>query len=104
MIRTAFAVTTLGLLGITPAFAIAPNCADQLAEIKAQMTSEMLAQSALGNKYEEADRQCKAGNDRQAQGLARQIREEMASKAKKGQSSATESSGSSQRNAAGQKQ
>jgi hypothetical protein len=101
MIRSAIGALTLGLL-TTPAFAIAPNCADQLAEIKAQMTSEMLAQSALGNKYEEADRLCKQGNDMQAQALAREIREQMA--AKETNSGARESAGSSVNSSSEKKQ
>jgi hypothetical protein len=91
MMRSVFGAAVIGLFASGPAFAIAPNCADQLAEIKAQVTSEMLAQSALGNKYEEADRLCKQGNDMQAQALAREIREQMAEKA----NGAHESTGSS---------
>jgi hypothetical protein len=99
MIRFVTGALAVGLLA-TPAFAIAPNCADQLAEIKSQMTSEMLAQSALGNKYEEADRLCKSGNDLRAQSLAREIREQMAAKA----NGAHESTGSSVMPQAGKKQ
>ena len=78
--RCVFGGLILGLLATTPAFAIAPNCADQLAQIKAEMTSDVLAQSALGKKYEEANRLCASGKDMQAQSLAREMREEMANK------------------------
>jgi len=70
----------LGLLATAPAFAIAPNCADQLAQLKSEMTSDVLAQSGPGKKYEEANRLCASGKDIEAQSLAREIREEMANK------------------------
>jgi hypothetical protein len=78
--RSVFGGVILGWLATVPAFAITPNCADQLAQIKAEMTSDVLAQSALGKKYEEANRLCASGKDMQAQSLARDIREEMARK------------------------
>jgi hypothetical protein len=80
MIRSVVGAVALTLLASSPAFAIAPNCADQLAQVKAEMTSDVLAQSQLGKKYEEANRLCTAGNDMQAQALAREIRQEMADK------------------------
>jgi hypothetical protein len=48
MIRSVIGAVAFGLLATTPAFAIAPNCADQLAQIKAEMTSDVLPQSELG--------------------------------------------------------
>jgi hypothetical protein len=78
--RSVFGAAAIGLLASGPAFAIAPNCADQLAQIKAEMTSDVLAQSNLGKKYEEANRLCASGKDTQAQALARDIRQEMANK------------------------
>jgi hypothetical protein len=93
MTRLLVGAAVFGLVATTNAFAIAPNCADELAQIKSEMTSDVLAQSALGKKYEEANRLCAAGNDIQAQGLAREIREEMADK--NASSSAQESAGSS---------
>ena len=93
MIRSLVGAAVFGLVATTNAFAIAPNCADELAQIKSEMTSDVLAQSALGKKYEEANRLCAAGNDMQAQGLAREIREEMADK--NASSRAQESAGSS---------
>src|SRR5205823_105784 len=80
MIRSVVGAVAFGLLAATPALAIAPSCADQLAQIKAEMTSDVLAQSELGKKYEEANRLCVAGNDMKAQALAREIRQEMADK------------------------
>lgn len=77
MIRSIVGAAAFGWLATSSAFAIAPNCADQLAQIKAEVTSDVLAQSALGKKYQEANRLCEAGNDMQAQALAREIREEM---------------------------
>jgi hypothetical protein len=93
MIRPILGAAAFGLLATSSAFAIAPNCADQLAQIKAEVTSDVLAQSALGKKYQEATRLCEAGNDMQAQALAREIREGMADK--NAGSSAQESAGSS---------
>jgi hypothetical protein len=80
MMRAVVGAAVIGLLASAPAFAIAPNCADQLAQIKAEMTSDVLAQSDVGKKYEEANRLCASGKDMQAQSLAQQIREEMANK------------------------
>ena len=79
MIRSVIGAVGFSVLLSTPAFAIAPSCADQLAQIKAEMTSDVLAQSELGKKYEEANGLCASGKDTQAQALARDIREEMAS-------------------------
>jgi hypothetical protein len=93
MIRSVVVAAAFGLLATTQAFAIAPNCADELAQIKSEMTSDVLAQSALGKKYEEAKRLCAAGNEMQAQGLARELREEMADR--NANSRAQESAGSS---------
>lgn len=93
MIRSIVGAAALGLLATTSAFAIAPNCKDQLAQIKSEATSDVLAQSALGKKYEEANRLCAAGDDMKAQALAREIREEMANK--QGSAGTQESAGSS---------
>ncbi len=93
MIRSIIGAAAFGLLATSSAFAIAPNCADQLAQIKAEATSDVLAQSPLGKKYEEANHLCATGNDMQAQALAREIREEMANK--RGGSGAQEGAGSS---------
>jgi hypothetical protein len=92
MMRAVVGAAVIGLLASAPAFAIAPNCGDQLAQIKAEMTSDM-SQGELGKKYEEADRLCKQGNDMQAQSLAREIREQMAAKETK--SGTHESAGTS---------
>jgi hypothetical protein len=93
MIKSVVGAVAFGVLCTTSAFGIAPNCKDQLAEIKSQATSDVLAQSALGKKYEEANRLCAAGDDMKAQALAREIREDMASK--QGSAGAQESAGSS---------
>jgi hypothetical protein len=79
----------------TPALAVGGNCGDQLAQIKAQLSSEMLAQSAVANKYKEAERLCSAGQDEQAQALAQQLREQMAQKGAAGSSEAPATAGGS---------
>ena len=78
----------------TPALAVGGNCGDQLAQIKAQLSSETLAQSAMASKYQEAERLCSAGQDEQAQALAQQLREQMAQKGAAGSSDAPASAGS----------
>ena len=81
-------IVVSGILAVaaTPALAVGANCGDQLAQIKAQLSSETLAQSAVANKYQEAERLCSAGQDEQAQNLAQQLREEMAQKGAAGTS------------------
>ena len=93
MIRYLIGVSAITLLVTNPALAVGANCGDQLAQIKAQLSSEQLAQSAEAKQYQEAERLCNAGKDMEAQDLARQIREEMAQKGTAGSSGAPRSAG-----------
>jgi hypothetical protein len=77
-----------------PAFAVGPNCGDQLAQLKAQLTSELLAQSAEADKLKEADRLCAAGKEMEAQQLAQELRDQMAQKGMAGSSAAPTGPGS----------
>jgi hypothetical protein len=77
----------------SPAFAVGANCGDQLAQIKGQASSEILAQSDMAKKYQAAERLCSAGKEMEAQQLAGQIREGMAQKGQAGSSGAPASTG-----------
>ena len=90
------------VLAASPALAVGPNCGDQLAQIKAQLSSENLAQSPVANKYQEAERLCNAGQEQQAQDLARELREQVAQKGAAGSSGAPATAGSSVSGAGGQ--
>ena len=94
MIKYGIVVSGILAFAGTPALAVGGNCGDQLAQVKAQLSSEMLAQSAVANKYREAERLCAAGQDEQAQTLAQQLREQMAQKGAAGNSDAPASAGS----------
>ena len=91
MIRYLIGAGALALLAAHPALAVGPNCGDQLAQIKAQLSSEQLAQSAEAKQFQEAERLCSSGKEMEAQNLARQIREEMAQKGTAGSSGAPRS-------------
>lgn len=91
MTRYLIGAGALALLAASPALAVGPNCADQLAQIKGQLSSEQLAQSAEAKQFEEAERLCNAGEDMEAQEMARQIRGEMAQKGAAGSSGAPRS-------------
>jgi type II secretory pathway pseudopilin PulG len=99
-----YGIAVIGILALaaTPALAVGGNCADQLAQVKAQLSSEMLAQSATANKYREAERLCTAGQDEQAQALAQQLREQMAQKGTAGSSDAPATAGGSAKSTGGQ--
>ena len=85
--------SALAILAIAPApaFAVAPNCADQLAQIKSELAGQVDAKPAIRDKYQEAERLCAANKDMEAQQLAQEIRAEMAQKTSTG-SSATSGS------------
>ena len=102
MIRYLIGVGGIVVLATSPALAVGPNCGDQLAQIKAQLSSENLAQSPVANKYQKAERLCNAGQDQQAQDLARQLREQMAEKGAAGSSGAPATAGSSVSGTGGQ--
>lgn len=92
MFRYLIGAGAITLLAASPALAVGPNCGDQLAQLKAQLSSQH-AQSAEATKYQEAERLCNAGKDMEAQNLARQIREGMAQKGASGSSRAPQSAG-----------
>jgi len=94
VIKYLIGVGGIVVLAANPAFAIGANCGDQLAQIKGQASSEILAQSEMAKKYQEAERLCSAGKDMEAQNLAGQIREEMAQKGSAGSSGAPTSAAS----------
>jgi hypothetical protein len=77
------------------ASAIASDCANQLADIQGPISSELMAQSAIAQQFEEAERACKAGAQTKAQALISEIREEMAAKGPAGNSGAPTRAGSS---------
>ena len=93
MIRYLIGAGAIILALATPAFAVGATCGDQLAQLKAQLSSEQLAQSNEAKQYQEAERLCNSGKDMEAQDLARQIREEMAQKGTAGSSGAPRSAG-----------
>jgi hypothetical protein len=76
--------TALLLAVAAPALAVGPNCHDQIAQIKGQLSANPQAKQSFGAKVEEADRLCKANKDEQAQNMARQIREQMSQASTKG--------------------
>ena len=90
MMRYVLGAGLLCLLATGPAFAVAPDCGGQLAAIKAQMSGKKV-DDATRSKYERAEKLCSQKKDEEAQALARQIREEMASK-----DNSTSGSGSTQ--------
>src|SRR5690348_10847301 len=79
------AASILALLS-PPAFAVGANCGDQLAQLKAQLSSAQPAQSQEAKKYQQAEQLCSSGKEEEAQALAREIREEMAKKSMSGSS------------------
>jgi hypothetical protein len=89
--RYLIGAAALALLAANPALAVGSNCGDQLAQIKGQLSSEQLAQSAEAKQFQEAERLCSAGKDMEAQDMARQLREEMAKKGTAGSSDAPRS-------------
>jgi hypothetical protein len=102
VIKHLIGVGVIVVLAANPAFAIGANCGDQLAQIKGQASSELLAQSEMAGKYQEAERLCTAGKDMEAQELAAQIREQMSQKGAAGSSGAPASAGGSIGGATGQ--
>jgi hypothetical protein len=102
VVKYMIAVGGVVLLAANPALAVGANCGDQLAQIKGQASSELLAQSEIAQKYQQAERLCSAGKDMEAQQLAGEIREQMAQKGSAGSSGAPTSAGGSVGGAAGQ--
>lgn len=85
--------TALMLAMVGPAFAVGPNCGDQIAALKGQLQDNAKARASLGSKVEQADQLCKQNKDQEAQNMARQIREEMSQTGGKGASGSSTSSG-----------
>lgn len=85
--------TALMLAMVGPAFAVGPNCGDQIAALKGQLHDNAKARASLGSKVEQADQLCKQNKDQEAQNMARQIREEMSQTGGKGASGSSTSSG-----------
>ena len=75
-----------------PAFAVGPNCGDQIAALKGQLQDNAKARASLGSKVEQADQLCKQNKDQEAQNMAQQIREEMSQAGGKGASGSSTSS------------
>ena len=65
------------LLASAPALAVGANCEAQLKSTAATMAQKSGAKAALEAKQQQAERLCEAGQDEQAQELARQIRDEL---------------------------
>jgi len=87
MMKSFIGATSILALLSSPAFAVGANCGDQLAQLKAQLSSDKDAQSSQEAKqYQEAEQLCSSGKEEQAQDLARQIRQEMAKKGMSGSS------------------
>ncbi|HJT06498.1 MAG TPA: hypothetical protein VJ747_06220 [Stellaceae bacterium] len=93
-LRLASAAALLVLLA-GPAFAVGPNCHDQIAQLKSQLSDNPSAKASLGGKVEQADRLCKENKDEEAQSMARQIRDQMSQASTKGQNATSGSSTSS---------
>ncbi len=104
MIKYLIGAGAIIVLASNPTFAIGPNCNDQLAQLKAQLSSELLAQSPEAKQYQEAERLCNSGKDMEAQNMARRIREEMARKGAAGSSGAPGTAGSSTSGTTGRSQ
>lgn len=86
MIKSFIGAASLLALLSSPAFAVGANCGDQLAQLKAQLSSGQPAQSQEAKKYQQAEQLCSSGKEEQAQALAREIREDMAKKGASGSS------------------
>jgi hypothetical protein len=67
------------LLLAGPALAVGPNCDDQIAQIKGQLADhpEAAAEASIRAKVNEAQRLCSEHKDKEAQGVAQQIREQL---------------------------
>lgn len=81
MMKPVVSAGILLLLATAPALAVGANCEAQLKSTAAMMAQKSGAKAALEAKLEakqgEAEQLCKAGQDEQAQELARQIRNEL---------------------------
>lgn len=92
MILRLASATALLLAVAAPALAVGPNCHDQIAQIKEQLSDNPQAKQSFGAKVDEADRLCNENKDEQAQNMARQIREQMSQASTKGNASGSSTS------------
>jgi hypothetical protein len=95
MILRLASAAALMLVIAAPAFAVGPNCGDQIAALKGQLSDDAKAKASMGSKVEQADKLCKQNKDEEAQNMARQIREQMSQSGGKGASGSSTSSGTS---------
>lgn len=93
ILRLASAAALL-LAAAAPALAVGPNCHDQIAQIKEQLSNNPQAKQSLDAKVDEADRLCNENKDEQAQNMARQIREQMSQASTKGNAASGSSTSS----------
>jgi hypothetical protein len=95
MILRLASAAALMLVIAAPAFAVGPNCGDQIAALKGQLSDDAKAKASMGSKVEQADKLCKQNKDEEAQNMVRQIREQMSQSSGKGASGSSTSSGTS---------
>ena len=95
MILRLASAAALMLVIAAPAFAVGPNCGDQIAALKGQLSDDAKAKASMGSKVEQADKLCKQNKDEEAQNMVRQIREQMGQSGGKGASGSSTSSGTS---------
>jgi hypothetical protein len=95
MILRLASAAALMLVIAAPAFAVGPNCGDQIAALKGQLSDDAKAKASMGSKVEQADKLCKQNKDEEAQNMVRQIREQMSQSGGKGASGSSTSSGTS---------
>ncbi len=86
MIRSLIGAGALVVLASGPSLAVAPDCHDQLTQVRAEMAGNPHLPSADLQKYNEAERLCADGKEMQAQQLAREIRDDIAEKGMSGSS------------------
>ena len=77
------------LVVAAPAFAVGPNCGDQIAALRGQLKDSAKARAAVGAKVEQADQLCKQNKDQEAQDMVQQIREQMSQAVGEGASGST---------------
>ena len=95
MILRLASATALLMAIAAPAFAVGPNCGDQIAALRGQLQNNPKAKASVGSKVEQADQLCKQNKDQEAQNMARQIREQMSGTGGKGASGSSTSPGTS---------
>ncbi len=79
MVKSLLAAGALALLAAAPALAVAPECHDQLAQLKPQIDAAK-DKAGMNSKYQQAERLCGEKKDMEAQNLIREMRSELARK------------------------